>query len=157
MARAIPYIDTTVSVSKSIAEIEDMLNVHGCSAILKEVDAGRVKAVTFWMDSTPFKMPVETARLYQHLLGQWQNGPRNRYSTPGQDTINRLHDQAERTAWRHAAAWVKVQLSMVEIGAVQVAQVFMPFMLTDNGETAYERLLSGGLPALMAPGGDGHA
>ncbi len=48
--------------------------------------------------------------------------------------------------------WVKGQVMAVETGILSFEAVFMPYMLTDNGQTLIERVGSAGLlPAPTAP------
>ena len=63
----------------------------------------------------------------------------------------RVHAQAERTAWRIVREWVHAQVTLIQTQMVTVTEVFMPYMLLDGHETAYERLMGGGMRALTEP------
>ena len=154
MARAIPYIDTGITANKSIAEIEDVIAAHAKDvSLLKRVEGGRIKSVAFQIDGADYIMPGRVEQVYERLLNEklrQANGASYRTSHEKQAV---LYAQAERCAWRNVLMHVKSTLAMVEIGMTTITEVFMPYRLTDSGETAYERLMAGGLPALMAPGG----
>ena len=61
---------------------------------------------------------------------------------------------ARRVAWRIVRDWLRAQMAMIEADAVDLAEVFMPYMLTRNGDTAYQLWQRGGLDAL--PRGEVH-
>ena len=149
MARQVPYSDTTVSVNKTIAEIEELLQVHEVDAIMKNLEASRVTSLSFKKDNIPFQLPVKTEAVYQYLV----NKRRNQWALT-QDDKARIHAQADRCAWRNLMAMVKAQLALVELEMVTITEVFMPYILVANGETAYEAMMAGGMPALMTPGVD---
>ena len=152
MTRPIPYIDTEVSAVRSIAEIEEIIAAHARNvSMMKRVESGRITAVAFEMEGVGYQLPGRVENVYQAMLAgklRQSNGGSYRSSKEKQAA---LYAQAERCAWRNVAMHVKSTLAMVEIGMVTVSEVFMPYMLTDSGETVYERLMAGGFPALMAP------
>lgn len=148
MTRVIPYIDTTVAVEKTLAEIEELLRVHNASHVVKEYESGRIKAVAFKHDGVPFQLPANVEALYQHLLTARKALPRFRYEYPSHEIQGRIHAQAERCAWRNVMAWVKAQLALVEIGMVTVTEVFLPYMLMGGNTTLYQDMMTRGLRAL---------
>ena len=144
---------TTVAPEKTAAEIEEMLAKHGARRLVKEYDAGgRPSGLMFEMvteeGAIPFKLPINTDAVYQILIAKRSNAYYR------QDVQARVHAQAERTAWRIVREWVHAQLALIQTNMVTVVEVFMPYMLMDGNETAYERMLSGGMAALMEPKGE---
>lgn len=148
MPREIPYIDTKVSVKNTVAEIEAILQVHGASAVMKEFESGRIKSVAFKHDNIPFQLPVNVEAVYQYLLDKKQSSRNYNLRYPDQAAKVRIHDQAERCAWRNVMFWTKAQLALVEIGMVTVIEVFLGYMLMDGKETLYQRMLTQGLKVL---------
>ena len=158
MPREIPYIDTTVSVERTLAEIEELLRVHNASHVMKEYDMGRIKAVGFKHAGVPFQLPANVDALYQVIATAKKSSPRSpyRWGVVPKEVERAWHEQAERCAWRNVAAWVKAQLALVEIGMVSVTEVFLPYMLVGSQETLYNRMLQSGLQDVRALGlGDG--
>ena len=47
-------------------------------------------------------------------------------------------DQAERVAWRIVKDWVEAQMAILESEMVQLDQIFLPYMVNDNGQTVFE-------------------
>ena len=152
MPREIPYIDTTVSVERTLAEIEELLRIHNASHVLKEYDAGRIKAVGFKHGGVPFQLPAKVDALYQVIATAKKSGPRSpyRYYAPPKDVEAAWYAQAERCAWRNVMAWVKAQLALVEIGMVTITEVFLPYMLVGSQETLYNRMLQDGFQGVRA-------
>ena len=143
----IAFATTPVSPEKTAMEIEDILREGGASKVAKVFDQGRVKSVYFQMDtkegSLPFRLPIVVDPVYQILLD-------SRKKFVDQDARGRLHQQAERTAWRIVHWWVKAQVAFIQAGQVTVTQVFLPYMLVGEDVTVYDRLASGGFKALAA-------
>lgn len=149
MTIVIAFETTTVPAEKTGAEIEEMLKKHGARRIVKEYDAAtRPSGIMFEMVTDhgpiPVKLPIKIDAVYKILLDRknnpWAHGAKEK-----------VYAQAERTAWRNVREWIHSQLAMVQINLVTVTEAFMPYMLMDDNQTAYERMLEGGMPALMAP------
>ena len=49
-----------------------------------------------------------------------------------------------RTAWRITKDWVEAQMAIVETKMVTLPQVFLPYAVTQNGQTVYEKILENG-------------
>ena len=62
-----------------------------------------------------------------------QRGVETRYKTP---------EQAKRVAWRIVKDWVEAQLAIIETQMVKPEQVFLPYAITQTGETLYETVIS---------------
>ena len=131
-------------MTKTIAEIEILLQLHGAEATMREYESGHIKAIAFKHEGISFQLPARVEALYQYLIQARQQRP----GFVDQAMKIRLHDQAERCAWRNVMYWIKAQLAIVEIGMVTVTEVFLPYMLVGGNETLYDRMLTRGLTAL---------
>lgn len=138
---------STVHPQNSIDRIEKMLVEFGAKTIQKDYDAGKTVAVRFDLDLgkkqvVTFRLPSRVDRVYELLKKDKPGGNRDR-----------VMDQAERTAWKIAADWVDVQLSMIRLGQAKPAEVFMSY-LWDGKQTLFQALEANnfsGLKALAAP------
>jgi len=45
-----------------------------------------------------------------------------------------------RVSWRILKDWVEAQMALVETHMVTLEQVFLPYAVTDDGQTIYDRL-----------------
>lgn len=133
---------TTISSHKSVAEIQTMLSRFGAKRIMFENDStGDPISIAFSVAGPSgaevgFRLPANWQRVQAVL--------RKQRVTPSLST----DQHARRVAWRLVRDWLRAQLAMLEADSVDLAEVFMPYMLSRNGETAYEIWQRGGLDAL---------
>lgn len=123
---------TEIDARKTAGEIQGILLAHGARAILIESDdRGGVEAISFKI-KTPdgelgFKLPVDPnavlAVLKRTSPRQYQN-----------------REQAVRVAWRIVKAWVEAQMAIIETEMVKLEEVFLPYLLMEEGKTLYEKL-----------------
>lgn len=137
---------TTISSHKSVAEIQQMLATHGARRTMFENDeTGEPVGIMFAVpgpngEDVAFRLPADWKRVQAVLKRQRVSAS---FSTD---------QHARRVAWRIVRDWLRAQMAMIEADAVDLAEVFMPYMLTRGGETAYRLWQRGGLEAL--PRGD---
>lgn len=48
--------------------------------------------------------------------------------------------QAVRVAWRIVKDWVVAQMALVDTGMVKTEEVFLPYLVTGNGQTLFQKL-----------------
>lgn len=127
---------TKISTDKTASEIQRMLAKAGARAILSEYDdQGDVSAVSFKMlvngNEIGFQLPIAPDEVLAVLRSQ--RGVESRYKTP---------EQAKRIAWCIVKDWVEAQLAIIETQMVKPEQVFLPYAITQTGETLYETVIS---------------
>ena len=118
---------TKVSAAQSVAEIVGALAAHGATKIQQDYEAGRPISVAFMIDTPAgprgFRLPSSTDRVASVLSRQKV----------------RVDDaQAERVAWRILRDWVMAQMAILETEMVAMDEIMLPYMLDDQGRTAYE-------------------
>lgn len=130
---------TSISADKTVSEIQKILAKSGARAILANYDDnGTITALSFQMnvngDLIGFKLPCDPNPVMLVLERD--------YKVP-----NRLknREQALRVAWRIVKDWVEAQLAIIETQMVKPEQVFLPYAVTDTGETIFEKFESGKL------------
>lgn len=86
--------------------------------------------------------------------GEWQPGPRQRYVAPERKAeLLEVAVEAEmRRRWRALLLAIKAKLEMVESGISTFETEFLPHVVTGDGRTVGEHLVTQ-LPALQAAGG----
>lgn len=137
---------TSIAAEKTVAQIQSLLAKAGAKRVMQEFDEdGRVKAVSFQLelDGVPlgFTLPTD----WRPVLQVMNNDPK----VPRSYCNN---DQAVRVAWRITLAWVEAQLAIIETKMVKTEQVFLPYMITNNGQTVYEQLRDN--PGRLLGGGE---
>lgn len=119
---------TKINAFKTQSEISYILAKHGARAILQEFDdKGHVEAISFKL-RTPVgdqavRLPANVNAVFAVLKRQ---------------KVKCDWDQAERVAWRIVKDWVEAQMAILESEQVSMDQVFLPYMVNQEGKTLYE-------------------
>ena len=137
---------STISVTRSIQHIEDRLVRYGAQKILKTYDSqknleGFCFIISLQGKEIPFKLPARVANVEKVLKGNVKR--------PKKETFDRIRDQAERTAWKLVSDWVDIQLSLVELGQVELMEVLLPYVYNPvTKETFFEQIKRNGYKLL---------
>lgn len=130
---------TSISVEKTVSEIEHLLTIAGANAIMKEYDgAHNITAVSFRINTPegkiPFKLPLNILAVQQVLKNQYKDGK-----------VGKRHtelDQARRVGWRIIKHWVEAQTAIIQTQMVTIEQVFLPYAVVNSfGQTIYDKYL----------------
>ena len=131
---ALKNYTTTISVEKTIGEIQKMLAKAGASRIMTEYDdTGNIVSLSFQL-----KVEQDGQFIAFSLPTDWRPVAKvleNQRAVPAY----RLEEQARRTAWRITKDWVDAQLAIIETRMVTTAQVFLPYAVTADGKSLYQR------------------
>jgi hypothetical protein len=124
---------TKIAPEKTAIEIQKKLVSAGARGIMTQFDENGVMiGITFQIDGPLgplyYNLPANIDKVYVVLQN---SGIERRY---------RNREQASRVAWRIIKDWIEAQIALVETEMVEMAEVFLPYMQTDNGETVYRRL-----------------
>ena len=148
MAKAIQNYTTTISVEKTIAEIQKRIGEFGIRGFMTDYnDDGSVKGIGFRL-SVPnvgmmsFYIEPELRGVYNCLKG-------NTSIVRKQRTM----DQAARTAWRIEKDSIFATLAKVEAETASILTAFLPYAQTQTGETLaavvgsgeFQKQLTGGV------------
>ena len=137
---------STVPAYRSVQHIEDRLVKHGAKNILKLYNEQKhLQGVAFIIAvdgrDVPFRLPARIDRVEKQLRGSIKR--------PRSGTINRLSEQAERTAWKLLSDWVDVQISLIELDQVELMEVFLPYMYDHSkDQTFFEQMKATGFKLL---------
>ncbi len=127
------FMETTqIAPERTVSEIQQVLMMHGATAILMEYEAMAVSAVSFKYvvdgQEIPFCLPCRW-REVETLLRKSGKRPKS------DDTFEKW---ARRVAWRIVFRWVEAQMAFVETNMVKVQEVFFPYIQTQNGQTLFQ-------------------
>jgi len=139
-----------VSVQRSIAFIENKLAANGARQILKLYDdSQRVTGICFMIQvngkEMPFKLPARIQECENILRA-------NLSSRARPETINKIGEQAERTAWKIVSDWVEAQMAMIELAQVEIMEVFLPYLYNHSQGQTYFEILKGNNYKALPPG-----
>lgn len=126
---------TTIDVFKTVSEIEYILMKHKAKSIMKNYEGETITAMSFLIDTDsrqiPVKMPVKIDECLKVLQKEKQSGSKN---------IKATREQAEKVAWRILKNWVEVQMALLDVEMVTLQEIFLPYIVDQNGQTVYEKL-----------------
>jgi hypothetical protein len=149
MAAARRYAEgTTVAVSKSRADISDILEKHGCTTMMWGTQPTG-DALEFHLAGHVYRFLIErpTVESLRKRDGKNYVYPHN-VDWPGKV-------EAEwRRRWRAHVLLIKAKLEFSNDGDVTtLAREFLPYAVMSDGRTLLENVEGGGVPLLLAAGG----
>jgi hypothetical protein len=125
---AIKNYTTEIDPSKSAGQISALLAKHAAGGLPTGLSfAIEVEGRRFF-----YQLPARAEGVLQRLI---KDRVEPRY---------RNIEHARRVAWRIVHDWVAAQLALIEAGAADIGEVFLPYLMTGPGETVYSRFLAGG-------------
>jgi hypothetical protein len=138
MRKSLINYTTEVNIEKTISEIEQVLVRFGAMNISKVYENGRPTALAFQypVNGQPllFKLPMEKKKIMQVFNNQVKE------KKIPQRYLNN-EEQAERVGWRILLQWVEAQISLIEIHAVKLEQVFLPYLYdVEHNETLFDKI-----------------
>ena len=119
---------TKVNVCTTLGEIQGQLVKHGAKKIMQDYDnEGRITALSFMVDTPTgprgIRLPANVDAVHAVLARQ---------------KVKCDREQAERVAWRIVKDWVEAQMAILESEMVQMDEIFLPYMLSNSGQTVFE-------------------
>jgi hypothetical protein len=137
---------SSVPADRSVSYIERKLVAHSARQIMKQYGTeGELAGIYFLIQTgdgeIAYRLPAKVDRVRESL--------RDKIRRPRKGTLERLNQQAERTAWKLLADWVDVQLSLIELGQAEFLEIFLPYVYDPaKQETFFERIKAGGYKLL---------
>lgn len=115
---------TTIAVTKTAAEMSDLLRRAGADRVTATFNQGRHVGLEFTL-ITPhglreFVLPIDASAVLRLLK---QRRVERRYQSM---------EQAERVAWRVAKDWLAAQLAIIEAQMTSLDEVMLPYLVVDN-------------------------
>jgi hypothetical protein len=121
---------STVPASRTVSRIEELLVRAGAGNIMKDYAEGRLGAICFSIDvqgkKFAVRIPANIAAVEKIFLAK-------RKQRTTKEALERIRQQAERTAWKIMQDWTEVQISLIEMQQAEFLQVFLPYIW--NGKT----------------------
>ena len=119
---------TKVDVYTTLGEIQKQLVKHGARKILQDYDDNdRIVALTFQINTPTgmrgIRLPANVDAVHKVMIRQ---------------KVKCDRDQAERVAWRILKDWVEAQMAILESEMVQMDEIFLPYMVNNNGQTLFQ-------------------
>ena len=131
---AILNYSTSISVDKTMSEIQTILIKHGASKIIFDYEQGIPTNLTFMCS---FKGEIALFSLPCRFSGVLKVMTNEKV-----DSRYRNQAQAHRTAWRILKDWILAQMAIVEAEMAELPEVFLQYGVTRNGERLYDYIKS---------------
>lgn len=141
---AILNYTTSIASEKSIGEIQKCLVAHGAHKIVTDYSNGIPVSVTFALSikdrMIAFSLPANHAGVLK-AMERDKRVPRSRCNS----------EQAQRVAWRIVKDWIVAQMALIDAQVAEMAEIFLPYAITQNGNTLYRELQDGGMKMIGQP------
>jgi hypothetical protein len=134
-----------VPVDRTISKIEAVLVRGGATNIRKDYADGILVAICF-STVNPVNGQLISVRLPANALGVY-DVLRHSIKRPRRGTLEKLREQANRTAWKLMQDWIEVQMSLIAMQQAEFLQVFLPY-IWDGNKTFYTALKDSGFKML---------
>lgn len=114
-------------------EIQKCLVKHGATKIVADYEGGIPISITFciYMDNklVGFSLPAN----YNGVLRAMQSD---------KNVPKRLltKEQALKVSWRIVKDWIEAQMAIIDSQLADMAEVFLPYAITQGGNTLYKEL-----------------
>lgn len=122
---------TEIAPEKTAGEITKVLVKFGAENIGMSYSDGRLTGMAFAIRRGPdvyaFQLPVRAHAVLDVL--KRQKVPKSKCTMA----------QAERVAWRITKSWIEAQAAILETEMVKLEQIMLPYMVTDDGGTVFDR------------------
>ena len=119
---------TKVDVYTTLGAIQGQLVKHGAKKIMQDYDEqGHISSLTFLIDTPSgirgIRLPANVDAVHKVFAKQ---------------KVKCDREQAERVAWRIVKDWVEAQMAILESEMVQMDEIFLPYMVNNNGQTLFQ-------------------
>lgn len=133
---------TKISAEKTVAEIQGRLVKTGAKQLnFDYIEEGILRALTFRMD-------IEETPIYFSLTPDF-NGVLAAMKRTNAPKHLLTKEQACRVAWRIEKDWLEAQLAKIESGLASPLQLFLPYAVTKDGVTFFEKIAANSTKLLM--------
>lgn len=125
---------TKVDSAKTIAQITAILVKHGARKIITDYDESKLPiGVTFYIQLNEQPILFALPCNYEGVLAVMK---KDKNITRSLCT----KEQALRVSWRILKDWIEAQLAIIEAGLATLPEVMLPYAVTKNGQTLYQRI-----------------
>lgn len=133
---------TKIKPEKTIMEIQQTLVKHGATKIVTDYDGIKPTAVTFCLTLNGSIVGYSLPANYSGVLKAMKKDGKIPKSFLNEE-------QAIRVSWRIVKDWVEAQMAIVEAELADMAEVFLPYAITKNGNTLYNEIEKTGMLMLQ--------
>jgi hypothetical protein len=122
---------TEVDAAKTCGEITGLLAGKGAKRIQVDYDDAQMPS------AISFVYPVHGIPVFFQLPCNIEGVLKCLRTQKGVPRSVQNREQARRVGWRILKNWLEAQLAIVEAGAAQMAEVFLPYAMHQDGKTMF--------------------
>ncbi len=131
-----------IPLEKIFSELQKTLAANGAKQISYDFsDDGKIHGIAFAINVHDrlirIRLPARIEQAQTVLKRQWDEGTISHKR--GRENIYG-YEQAYRVAWRNILDWVQAQMAPITIGMAKMEEIFLPYMLDNQGRTLFERV-----------------
>jgi hypothetical protein len=129
MKKLIKDYSTTISATRTIGEIQELLAKNGARGIATNYDEeGKVTDVFFKLivdkKEVAFKLPAKTDKINAGI----------------EKAGLRIRSNPEDVAWRICKSWLEAQITLINLDQAKMEEVFLPYLIVGKNKTLYEAM-----------------
>ena len=137
------FMETTKKEpEQTSAEIELLLSRYELTRFMKDYQDGEVIGCYFMLKIRGKDVPIKLPVRWQPIIAKAERGE-TKYIKPDDA------QQAKRVAWRQVYRWIESQLALVDLEMVEIAEVFLPYMMINKKQTLFQHMAENGMKLLM--------
>ncbi len=130
----------TSSGKNTFDKIQKILAENGAKKVMFDYAGdGTLESISFAIDIngviTGFRLPALAENVFQMMYPKHDEYRNKRF-------VKQWREQAYITAWANIRDWIDAQMALVKTRQVEVAQVFLPYMVMKGDQTLYEKVVS---------------
>jgi len=119
---------TEIDVHRTVGEVQGCLARAGAMAVSADAQPEAIMFLVRVRDvPVSFRLPSRFQGVYKRLCDD-----------PGVPRRFKTENQARQVAWRIVKDWVQAQMAIIEAGQAELAEVFLPYAVTESGKTLYQ-------------------
>ena len=123
---------TRVGEHATVSEIQQILSSKGALGVQVDYDNGKPQAIRFVIEvdriPVPFRLPCNFAGVQKALAKSESAKSR---------VLARDPERVRRISWRIVKDWIDSQMALIEAEQAAMAEVFLPYVVSDGGKTLY--------------------
>jgi hypothetical protein len=144
MSKLLNYT-SSVPAERSISYIEHMLMQAGATHLSKAIGDDKTVAGFYFqlgirkgdqIYPLTFKLPVRVDAVKKVLQREVKR--------PRPETMRRIEEQSQRTAWKILSDWVDAQLAMIQLEQAEAVEIFLPYVYDGQRDKTYFEIIKAG-------------
>ncbi len=123
---------TKINVSQTVQEIQAILGRSGAHSATAHYKDGEPVAIFFSIELNKHVLNYRLPSQWEGVFASIKKIKKYKYP--------KTEERAKKVAWRIIKDWVEAQVALIEAGQAQLAEVFLPYAVTSDGSTLFQKI-----------------